>query len=70
MIEQDPVAGVESVGFPIVDGDPVAVDLGSGVGAARVERGGFLLRDFPHLAEHFAGGGLVEAGFLRQAENA
>jgi hypothetical protein len=70
MVEQNAVAGVHSVGFAVVDGDPVAVDLGRAVGAARVEGGGFLLRNFPDLTEHFTGGGLVETGFLFQAENA
>jgi len=70
VVEQDAVAGVHSVGFAVVDGDPVGVDLGRAVGAARVEGGGFLLRNFPHLAKHFAGGRLVEAGLPLQAQDA
>ena len=70
VVEQDAVAGVEAVGFAVVDGDPVGVDLGGAVGAARVEGRGFRLGDFPDLAVHLAGGGLVEAGFPLQAENA
>ena len=70
VVEQDAVAGIHAVGFAVVDGDPVGVELGAGVGAARVEGGGFLLRDFLHQAEEFGGGGLVEAGFLFQAEDA
>jgi len=63
VVEQDAVAGMHPVGFAVVDGDPVAIDLGGGVRAARVEGRGFLLGNFLDLAEHFAGGGLVEAGF-------
>jgi hypothetical protein len=70
VVEQDAVAGIHAIGFAVVDGDPVGVELGAGVGAARVERGGFLLRDFLYQAEQFAGAGLVEAGFLFQAEDA
>ncbi len=70
MVEQDAVAGVHAIGFAVVDGDPVGVELGAGVGTARVERGGFFLRGFLHEAEQFAGAGLVEAGFLVEAEDA
>jgi hypothetical protein len=70
VVEQDAVAGVDAVGLAVVDGDPVGVELGDGVGAARVEGGGFLLRDFLHQAVEFGGAGLVEAGLLFQAEDA
>ena len=70
VIEEDTVAGVEAIGFAVVDGDPVGVELGGGVGAARVEGGGFLLGDFLDEAVEFGGAGLVEAGFLFQTENA
>jgi len=69
VVEQDAVAGVKSIGFAVVDGDPVAIDFGGAVGAARIEGGGFLLGNFLNFAEHFAGGGLVEAGFRFQAED-
>ena len=61
MVEQDPRDGVEAVALAVVHGDPVAVGLGDGVGAARVERRRFVLRRFPRLAEHLGAGGLVEA---------
>lgn len=70
MVEQDAVAGVEAVGFAVVDGDPVGVHLGDGIRAARVEGRGFLLRDFLDQAVEFGGGSLVEAGFLFQAKEA
>ena len=38
VIEQDPRAGEKAVGFPVIDRLPVAVELGAGVRAARVER--------------------------------
>src|SRR5207248_228443 len=56
-----PAAGVQAVGLAVVDGDPVAVDLGHAIRAARIERRRLALRRLHHLAEHLAGAGLVEA---------
>ncbi len=70
MVEEDAVTGVEAVGFAVIYGDPVGVHLGHGVGAARVEGGGFLLRGFLDETVELGGAGLVEAGFLFEAENA
>jgi hypothetical protein len=70
VIEEDAVAGVEAVGFAVIDDDPVGVEFGDGVGAARVEGGGFLLWGFLDEAVEFGGGGLVESGFLLEAEDA
>ena len=61
MVEEDPRRGVEVVALPVVDGDPVAVDLGHAVRAARVERRRLALGNLLHLAEHLRGAGLVEA---------
>ena len=47
----------------IVDGDPVAIELGHAVGAARVERRVLVLALGLDQAEHLAGGSLVEARF-------
>ena len=70
VVEEDAVAGVHAVGLAVVHSDPVGVELGNGVGTARVEGGGFLLRGFLHQAVEFGGAGLVEAGFLLEAEDA
>ena len=70
MVEENSIAGVNAIGFAVVDGDPVGVELGDSVRASGVEGGGFLLGDFLHKAIEFAGTGLVEAGFLFQAEDA
>ena len=70
MVEQDAVAGVDAVGFAVVDRDPVGVELGGGVGGAWVEGGGFLLRDFLHQTKQFGGGSLIETGFLFQPADA
>ena len=61
VVEEDAVAGEEAVGFAVLDGHLVGEDLGHGVGAARVERGGFALRHFLDLAVHLGDAGLVEA---------
>ena len=46
VVEQDAVAGIDAVGLTVVHRDPVGVEFGDGVGAARVEGGGLLLRGF------------------------
>ena len=54
VVEQNAGAGEDVVGFPVVDGDPVAVDLGHPVGAAGMERGQLGLgvsRTLPNISE-------------------
>ena len=41
MVEQNAVARIDAVGFPKVDADPEGIQLGCGIGAAGVKRGGF-----------------------------
>jgi len=53
----------------VVHGDPVAVELGDAVGRARIERRGFLLRDFLHQTVELRRGCLVEPGLLLHAED-
>src|SRR2546421_12021711 len=69
MIEQDSVACVNSVGFAIVDGDPIRVELGDGVGRARIKRRGFLLRRFLHQAVELRRGCLIEPGLFFQSQD-
>ncbi len=61
VVEEDAGAAEHAVGFAVVAGEFEAGDLGDAVGAAGVEGGGFALRDFADLAEHFGGAGEVEA---------
>lgn len=63
MVEQDAAGGVQAEALAIVDGDPVAIELGHAVGAARVERRVLVLALGLDQAEHLAGGSLVEARF-------
>ncbi len=70
VVEQDAVTGIHAVGLAVVDRNPVGVELGHGVGAARVKRRGFFLGRFLHQAVEFAGRGLVKAGFLLQPQDA
>ena len=70
MVEEDAVRGVHPVGLAVVHRDPVGVDLGGGIGAARVEGRLLVLGDGLHLAVEFAGRGLVDAGLLREAQDA
>jgi len=61
VVEEYPRDRVDAVALPVVDRNPVPVDLGDPVGAPRVERGLLRLRRLLHLPEHLARGGLVEA---------
>ena len=70
VVEQDAVRGVHAVGFAIVHRDPVAVQLGDGIGAARIERRRLLLRHLLHEAVELRRRGLVEAARLLHAEDA
>ena len=49
--------------FAIVDGDPMPVELGHAVGAARMEPRALVLDGFGDIAEHLAARRLVEPGF-------
>ena len=60
VVEEDAVAAEEAVALAVVHRDPVGVDLGGGVRAARVEARQLVLRR-RRGAEHLGGGGLVEA---------
>ena len=53
---------MQSVGFPIILGDPEAVLFGDRVGTSRIERRCLALRNLLHLSIEFRSGGLVEAG--------
>ena len=55
VIEQDAVEGVHVVRLTVIHGDPVRVELGHRIRAARVERGSFLLRYLLHQAIKFGG---------------
>ena len=70
VIEQDTVNGKHTVAFAIVFGDPETILLGYSVRRTGIERGGFLLRNFLHLAEKFGGGSLIDARFLFQSQDA
>lgn len=41
MVEQNTVTCIHAIGFPVVDGDPVSIELGYTVRRTRVERGSF-----------------------------
>ncbi len=67
VIEEDTVAGIDAIGLTIVDGDPVGVEFGDGIRAARVEGGGFLLWSFLNKAVEFGCRCLIETGLLFKA---
>ena len=70
MVEQNAGACKQAVAFPVVLGDPVAVQLCDPVGASGVEGSGFALGHCLYQSEHFRGGCLIEpAGGLDSADS-
>ena len=69
MVKEDAVDGEHAVGLPVFLHHPEAVLLGNGVGRIGMEGGGLPLGNLLHLAEKLGGRGLVELGFLGQAQN-
>src|SRR5262245_56711904 len=70
MVEKDAGRGMHAVGLPVVDRDPVRVELGGSIWRARIEGRRLPLRTLPRLAEELRGGSLIEAGLAFPAENA
>mmetsp|Transcript_29708 Transcript_29708/g.95952 ORF Transcript_29708/g.95952 Transcript_29708/m.95952 type:complete len:213 (+) Transcript_29708:401-1039(+) len=66
VVKQDAVARMHAVGLPVVDHDPVRVQLRRRVRRPRVEGRRFALRHLLDEAEQLARRGLVEAGLLSQ----
>ncbi|EEF93696.1 hypothetical protein CATMIT_01671, partial [Catenibacterium mitsuokai DSM 15897] len=60
VVEQDAAGGVDLEALAVVDRGPVRHQLGHAVGAARIERGLFVLHFGLDQAEHLAGRSLVE----------
>ena len=50
MVEQDAIAGIHSIRFAIIDGDPTGIKFGHSIGTARVKGCCFILRCFLHKA--------------------
>lgn len=50
VVEQDTVAGIHSIGLPVVDSDPISVKLGDAVGGAGVERSSLGLWSLDHFS--------------------
>ena len=64
MIEQNAATAENVITLAVIDRHPVRVQLGCTIGAARVERCGFVLRHCLHFAKHFRGGRLVKSDSL------
>ena len=70
VVEQNAVAGVNAVGFAVIDGNPVGIEFCHGIGRARIKRRGFFLRNLLHQSIQLGRGGLVKTGFVFQAQKA
>ena len=60
VVEQDATRAKDVVTLSVVNRHPVGIQLSHAVGASRVERRGFNLRDGLHLAKHLGGAGLIK----------
>ena len=70
MVEQDAVAGIHVVRLAVVHRDPVGIELGHAVGAARVEGSGFFLRSLLHFAVKLTSACLIDPSFCCQPQHA
>src|SRR5574341_184940 len=61
MIKQETAQGIQIVGLAIISRQVKPGDFRDAIGGPRIKRGLFMLWDFRHIAEHFAGSGKVEA---------
>ena len=64
MVKKNAITGIHTVCLAVVNRDPVGIELGDTVGAARVEGGGFPLGDLLYQAVELRCRSLVDAGFL------
>src|SRR6185312_1502795 len=69
VIEQNAVRCVHSVGFTIIDGNPVGVELCHSIWATRVKWRGLGLRSLGYFAIQFRARGLVEADIVLHLQN-
>jgi hypothetical protein len=70
MIEQDTVRSVHIIGFAIIDGDPIGVELCRSIRRTRIKRRGLALRHFLRHVVEFRGRGLVEAHLAFETQDA
>src|ERR1700688_2564958 len=69
MIEEDAVTCEKAVSLPVVDRNPVGINLSCAIGRTWVKRRGLPLRHLLDLAEHLRSRGLVELRFLLHPQN-
>ena len=60
VVEEDAVRGMHAIGFAVIDRDPIGIELGRGIGRARIERRLLVLRHRLDLAVKLRGRGLIE----------
>src|SRR5208337_124362 len=70
MIEQDSIRSVQSIGFAVIDRDPVSIELCGGVGRAGIKWRLLVLRDRLHLSIKLRSRRLIETGSLLKAQDA
>src|ERR1700689_1103676 len=68
VVEQDAVRCMQAVGLAIVDGNPICVELGGGIGRARIKWRRLALWDGLNLAVKLRSRRLIEARFVAQLQ--
>src|SRR5262249_7303316 len=70
VVEQNAVGGVHVVGLPVVDRDPIGVELCHRVRASRIELRQLTSRRVLHRSEQLRGRGLIKADTVLHLEDA
>src|ERR1700731_3947982 len=68
VVKQNAIARVNSVRFPVIDGDPVRIKFSRAIRRAWIKWRRLPLRNLIDLAKKFRGGSLIESRFLLHAE--
>src|SRR5690606_21098657 len=69
MVKEDAAGGMQVKAFAVIDRDPMAIQFGHTIGAARIERRVFILAFGLDKTKHFTGRGLIKARFRRELAN-
>ena len=69
MVKENTVAGIDSVSFPVIDGNPVRIQFSYGIRGAGIEGGAFPLRGFSNQTVQFRGRSLVKFCLVGHAQD-
>jgi len=70
VVKQNTIYCKHIIGLPIIDRDPIGIQLCHSIGASGIEGRGFALWNGLHQSIEFAGGSLVHFCFFRESQQA